>query len=194
MKKATWGWFPPLYQKYDSGKYMIIYNPVEFQKTVKHINHETKEEIEQNITRWNVWYEEMELPQITKELKAGNEEKANRLALIEVINLYDQSPAVNEFTINGVSVWLDKNTRNGLKLRFETELAFGKTETTLWYNKQSFKLPLEKAVQMLYAIELYASECYDVTQKHLSNIDSLETLEDILNYDYRAGYPAKLNF
>lgn len=191
MKTVTWGWYPPYYQKYESGKYMILYNPVEFEETVTHVDHETEEETEETVTRWKVWYEEMELPQLTEALNKNDAVSVNKLLLTEIIKLYDISSAVNEFTINGVSVWLDKNTRAGLKLRFEAEMASGKTETTLWYNNMSFNLPLDQAIQMLYAIELYASECYDVTQQHLANV---QDLEDIENYDYRSNYPEKLEF
>lgn len=110
------------------------------------------------------------------------------------INSYDSSFAVNEFYIQDVPVWLDKATRAGLKLRFEAEIAMGKTETTLWYNNMQFPLELSLAVQMLYAIEIYASECYDNTQLHLANVDRLETLDAVLEYDYTVGYPEKLNF
>lgn len=192
MKNAIWGWYPPYYQKYESGKYMIIYNPIEFKETVTHIDHETEKETTETITRWNVWYEEMELPQVTEALDREDIVEANKLLLTEIIKLYDVSPAVNEFTINGIPVWLDKNTRAGLKLRFEAEIAIGKTETTLWYNNMSFNLTLDQALQMLYAIELYASACYDTTQQHLANIQNL-TIE-LENYDYRAGYPNKLQF
>ncbi len=37
---------------------------------------------------------------------------------------------------------------------------------------------------MLYAIEVYASACYDNTQLHLANVDALQTIEDISVYDY----------
>lgn len=107
---------------------------------------------------------------------------------------YDSSSAVNEFFIQGVSVWLDKATRAGLKLRFEAEIASGKTETTLWYNNMQFPLSLENAMQMLYAIEIYASACYDNTQAHLASINALDSLDDVLEYDYTIGYPEKLNF
>lgn len=110
------------------------------------------------------------------------------------INSYDSSSAVNEFYIQDVPVWLDKATRAGLKLRFEAEIAMGKTDTALWYNNMQFPLPLQTAMQMLYAIELYASECYDNTQRHLAAVDSLEDLNSILEYDYISGYPEKLNF
>lgn len=194
MKTATWGWYPPLYQKYESGKYMVLYNPSQFEETVTHVDHETNEETTETITRWNVWYEYLELPEVTEALSNDNEIQALKLILENIITLYDTSTAVNEFTINGIPVWLDKNTRAGLKLRFESEIALGKTETVLWYNKKQFVLPLNTAVELLHAIEIYASACYDNTQMHLAQIDELTTVEDIQNYDYRSGYPEKLKF
>ena len=95
------------------------------------------------------------------------------------IEAYDSSSAVNEFYIQDMPVWLDKSTRSGLMLRFNSELAMKKENTTLWYNGMSFTLPLSSAIQMLYALEVYASECYDNTQFHLANIEKLETLEEI---------------
>lgn len=109
------------------------------------------------------------------------------------IRSYDLSTVVNEFFIDNISVWLDKSTRAGLKLRFEAEIAIGKTTTTLWYGGKQFVLSLENAMEMLYAIEAYASACYDNTQRHLANIDNLITIEDVDAYDYQIGYPEKLN-
>lgn len=113
---------------------------------------------------------------------------------IEEVKHYDESGEVNMFYIQGLEVWLDKQTRTGLKLRFEAELAMGKEETSLWYNNMQFPLTLEAAMQMLYAIEIYASACYDNTQKHIAEIEKLETEEDIKNYDFTVDYPEKLNF
>ncbi len=117
-----------------------------------------------------------------------------KLNLKRDIEHYDSSSAVNEFTIQGMAVWLDKATRAGLMLRFQAEQSKGQTETTLWYNGVQFPLTLEEAVGMLYAIEVYASACYDNTQKHLAGVDGLTTIEEVEQYDYRAGYPEKLNF
>lgn len=113
---------------------------------------------------------------------------------IEEVRHYDESGEVNMFYIQGLEVWLDKQTRTGLKLRFEAELAMGKEETSLWYNNMQFPLTLEAAMQMLYAIEIYASACYDNTQKHIAEIEKLKTEEDIENYDFTVDYPEKLNF
>jgi hypothetical protein len=119
--------------------------------------------------------------------------KAISTKLIEIKN-YDSSSEVNVFYIQGIPVWLDKATRSGLKLRFEAELAMKEETTTLWYNNQSFTLPLNDAIAMLYALEVYASKCYDNTQAHLANVSMLETIEEISNYDHTTGYPEKLNF
>ena len=120
-------------------------------------------------------------------------ERTKRNKIDEIIH-YDSSDDVNIFYIQGLPVWLDKATRAGLKLRFEAELAMKEENTTLWYGNQSFTLQLNMAIQMLYAIEVYASKCYDNTQYHLANVDKLETLEEIMEYDYRTGYPEKLEF
>lgn len=114
--------------------------------------------------------------------------------LKEDIIRYDSSDDVNVFYINDESMWLDKQTRSGLMLRFQAETALGKTETTLWGDGKEYILPLTIAIQMLYALEVYASACYDNTQRHLSNVDKLESIDDIKSYDYRDGYPEKLTF
>lgn len=118
-------------------------------------------------------------------------EKEKKLAEIAA---YDSSKKVNSFTINGIEVWLDKDTRAGLKLRFEAELALGKTDTTLWHGGVQFNLELSEAIQMLYAIEVYASACYDNTQKHYSIVLGLTDKESVITYDYTVGYPEKLKF
>lgn len=110
------------------------------------------------------------------------------------IKKYDSSEEVNIFYIQDLPVWLDKATRAGLKLRFEAELAMGKEQTTLWYGNTQFPLPLSQAMQMLYAIEVYASACYDNTQAHLANIHALTTIEEVEAYDYTTFYPEKLRF
>ena len=129
-------------------------------------------------------------PELTEEEIISNA-KRDKLRDIE---MYDSSTEVNEFYIQGMPVWLDKSTRSGLMLRFNSELAMKKENTTLWYNGISFTLPLNTAISMLYALEIYASECYDNTQSHLAAVDKLETLDEILEYNYRIGYPEKLNF
>lgn len=107
---------------------------------------------------------------------------------------YDSSEEINSFYINDFNLWLDKATRVGLKLRFDAEIASGKTETILWYEGSQFPLDLNSAIHMLNSLELYASACYDNTQLHIAAIKDLKTVEEIEAYDYRVGYPEKLHF
>ena len=117
--------------------------------------------------------------------------KSEKLAAIEA---YDNSSAVNEFTYGKVSMWLDKATRDGLYLRLLSEQALGKTTTMLWFGTMSFGLTIGQAFQMLYAIEVYASGCYDCTAAHKAAIAELETVEAVDAYDHTEGYPEKLVF
>lgn len=129
-------------------------------------------------------------PELTEEQKLFREKNLKRSQIED----YDKSPSVNEFTIQGMPVWLDKDTRAGLMLRLDSEIAVGKQNTTLWYNGYEFILPTEQAKKMLYAIEVYASECYDNTQRHLAIVDKLESIDEVINYDFTTGYPEKLEF
>ena len=113
---------------------------------------------------------------------------------IKEILRHDSSSEVNGFYIEDQELWLDKATRVGLKLRFDAEIASGHTNTTLWYEGIPFNLELANAVQMLNAIELYASACYDNTQMHIAYVKVIEDLKTLKNYDYRTGYPEKLRF
>ena len=113
---------------------------------------------------------------------------------IAEIGFYDNSSAVNEFSMGGLPIWLDKATRAGLLLRFEAEAKAGRTSTTLWYNGLPFTLPLTYAQEILIALELYASACYDNTQSHIAEVQKMESKEAVEAYDYTTGYPAKLNF
>lgn len=113
---------------------------------------------------------------------------------IEEILRYDSSKEVNGFYVGDIWMWLDKLKRVGLKFRFEAEIASGRTDTTLWDEGIPFPMTLENALSMLNAIELYASACYDNTQKHIAMIKLLTTIDEVKNYDYREGYPEKLRF
>lgn len=137
------------------------------------------------------WVEHVPVVYEPTEEEILNREKEYK---IDEILRYDSSNEVNNFYIGEFEVWLDKATRVGLKLRFDAEIASGKTETILWYEGMQFPLELAMAVQMLNAIELYASACYDNTQAHIANVKAMEEVENLKNYDYRTGYPEKLRF
>ena len=114
--------------------------------------------------------------------------------LIEEIDEYDTSSDVNSFTLGGKQMWLPKETRVGLVNSITIEKAAGKENTTLWFDGEKYELPVDDALQMLSALELYALECYNVTAAHKANVMALESVGDVVAYDYESGYPDKLNF
>lgn len=107
---------------------------------------------------------------------------------------YDSSSEVNVFYVNNVQMWLDKVTRSGLVGRLNSELKRNKLLTTLWYEHIKFELPTELAISLLIDLEIYASECYDMTQQHVANVLQITSLEELKAYDYKTGYPDILHF
>lgn len=114
--------------------------------------------------------------------------------VISKINGYDVSPEVNSFFLNGLQVWLNKDTRVGLMNSLAIEKASGKEESTLWFNNVCVVVKCDAAIQMLSSLELYALECYNKTSEHRVNVEALDTADKVLAYDYTVGYPTKLSF
>ena len=114
--------------------------------------------------------------------------------LAKQIAEYHASESANSFTIDAVSPWFGKADRAGLYLRFLSERANGKTETTLWASSASFTLEIDAAIKMLGLLEVYASECYDVKRRHLAAASKLSDFDTLLAYDFTTGYPARLAF
>lgn len=117
-----------------------------------------------------------------------------RKALLHNVEIYDTSEAVNSFTLQGKQMWLPKETRVGLVNSITIEKNAGKKVTGLWHDGVRYELPVDTALQMLAALELYALECYNVTAAHKAAVNALESVEDIVAYDYTENYPEKLNF
>ena len=112
--------------------------------------------------------------------------------LLEEIDAYDKSSAVNGFTLNGAVVWLDKATRVGLMNSTSITKAMGQPTTTLWLGDSKMEVPCDTAIQLLSALEMYALECFNVTAAHKVAVSELTTIEEVEKYDITAGYPAQL--
>ncbi|KAA4631408.1 DUF4376 domain-containing protein, partial [Bacteroides ovatus] len=97
--------------------------------------------------------------------------KEKRAQKLNELQLYDSSEAVNQFTIDNVSGWLNKSTRVRLMNSINIERESGRSETSIWLDETQFILSIEKAIDMLQQIELYALACYDTTQRHISTIN-----------------------
>lgn len=116
---------------------------------------------------------------------------AQKMVLAE-IEKYDTSSAVNGFVLNGQKVWLDKATRVGLMNSTTIAKAMGQPTTTLWLGDVKLVVECDKAIQLLSALEMYALECFNVTAAHKKAVAEMSTVEEVLGYDYTAGYPEML--
>ena len=116
---------------------------------------------------------------------------AQKMVLAE-IEKHDTSPAVNGFMLNGLRVWLNKDTRVGLMNSTSIAKAMGKTTTTLWFGGMQIEVNCDKAIGLLSALEMYALECFNVTAAHKKAVAELNTVEEVLGYDYTKGYPEQL--
>ncbi len=126
-----------------------------------------------------------------------SELKASELATVKAqkiaeIDAYDTSSAVNGFSLNGATVWLDKSTRVGLMNSTNITKAMGQLTTTLWLGESKMEVPCDTAIQLLSALEMYALECFNVTAAHKKAVSELDSIEEVEKYDITAGYPAQL--
>lgn len=116
---------------------------------------------------------------------------AQKMVLAE-IEKHDTSSAVNGFVLNGQRVWLDKATRVGLMNSTTIAKGMGQATTTLWLGDVKLVVECDKAIQLLSALEMYALECFNVTAAHKKAVAEMSTVEEVLGYDYTAGYPEML--
>ena len=119
-----------------------------------------------------------------------DEEKQEK---IQQVIEYDKSIDVNSFFINGVQSWIDRDTRASVAYSTNIRLRNGFENTTLWLNGVSFEIPCQLLIQLLDSLEIYALDCYNVTEQHKQNIMNLQTYNDVINYDFTVNYPDKLN-
>lgn len=139
-----------------------------------------------SMQEWGEWTkvfvpEDLQLQYLKERLKA-------------VIEQYDTSTNVNDFTINDIHLWLDSNLRTKVRENLESCEKEGKTETTLRINGLEFPVTIEQGWAMYYAVLSYARECWDVTQQHYAAVASIDSVEELTAYDYTTGYPTKLAF
>lgn len=124
----------------------------------------------------------------------GNETSVFKEFMLNKIAAYDRSETVNSFMLAGNRIWLDKATRVGLVNSIGIEKDAGKLETNLWFGGVKYTIPVDTALQMLAALELYALQCYNVTAEHAAQVEQMETAEEVKSFDYSAGYPEQLVF
>lgn len=133
-------------------------------------------------------YQEPQEPGTIDELA---EAKASKLRAIES---YDSSPNVNGFRLDGNLMWLDRETRASLRNTIESATLLGRTELDIWFGDIHVTLPIQTARYMLATLEMYATDCYNVTSQHRVQVRALETVESVDGFDVTDGYPQMPEF
>lgn len=142
----------------------------------------TQKKIDEIDIQYKTWKEQQE-----KESLAMLKESK-----LDEIEAYDKSSAVNSFSLNGQSMWLDYATRNRVYDGNERLKLMGRTDTTLWLNGMCIELPIEQVQSLIASIEVYAKDCYNVTERHKMEVKALKTYDEVMAYDITADYPEKI--
>lgn len=129
----------------------------------------------------------------TLRTEADNLETHKKEKLRE-IDVYDTSSNVNGFFYNGNLLWLDKDTRTGLVNTLNSADIVGREHINIWFSGLYITLDTVTARQMLAALEIYATDCYNVTAQHKVAVNALNTIEDVDAFDITADYPQRLVF
>lgn len=117
---------------------------------------------------------------------------AAKTYLASKVTAYDASSSVNGFKLNGMTVWLNKDTRVGLMNSTTIAKNMGNATTTLWLGGVKLEIDCDKAISLLSALEMYALECFNVTAQHKAEVEALTSLDDVAAYDISKGYPSQL--
>ena len=120
--------------------------------------------------------------------------EAARKMLEANITAYDVSDNVNGFYVGVKKMWFDKAMRVSLMNTLQIERNAGYEVTTMWWDAVSYTIPIALFEQMLSALELYAKESYNVTQRHLAEAKAMTTYSALVAYDFTDGYPEMLEF
>ena len=113
---------------------------------------------------------------------------------IHEIEVYDISENVNGFFLGDTLLWLDKDTRTGLVNTLNSAAIVGREQVNIWFSGLYITLHIDEARQLLAALEIYATDCYNVTALHKVQVNELETIEEVDNFDVTADYPERLVF
>lgn len=135
---------------------------------------------------WQVYVEPE--PTNAEKLQAAKDEK-----LMQIEN-YDASPNVEQFTINGTPMWLNHEVRQQIKTSVEAYIATGKETVTKIFDGVEYTFPCETWLQMLAALEVYAAEALNTTERHKINVNKFNNIQNVIDYDYTTDYPTKLVF
>jgi hypothetical protein len=135
---------------------------------------------------WLVWDD-------TPEPQKETLEDAKTEKIME-IQSYNDSTNVNEFFVNGLGVWFDKETRSNFRGSLSDALLLGETEVNLPLGGTILTLPVNTARILLAQIQRYADTCTVITSQHIAQVQELESIEDVKAFDITKDFPDKLVF
>ena len=147
---------------------------------------QTIEEIEQIVKDARQFFEDVVEP--------ANDLEHHKRMKIHDIEVYDISENVNGFFLGDTLLWLDKDTRTGLVNTLNSAAIVGREQVNIWFSGLYITLNIEEARQLLAALEIYATDCYNVTALHKVQVSQLDNIEDVDNFDVTADYPERLVF
>ncbi len=114
------------------------------------------------------------------------------------IEAYDNSGEVNSFDISvggqTMAAWLTPDKRSDYKNSLDSAELLGMTEVHPVFNGVALTIPTQTAKLALAKIQIYANQCYGVTEQHKANVEALTTIEEVEAYQYKSGYPKRLRF
>lgn len=113
--------------------------------------------------------------------------KTEKLAALKA---YDASPAINSFSLGGQSMWIAPDERANYILTIAAAQEAGIESIPF----MGLSLTTDQAIAFLKAVNLYAMQCVIVRDEHAAAINALTSIEAVDAYDFKQGYPEKLNF
>ena len=143
---------------------------------------------EQRLTEWG--FEEYIEPTPTPEELLARA-KANKIAELEA---YNKSDAVDSFTIDGKTMWLDHDLRQQLRISLDALSQAGRENVTKWFDGIEYTYPIDVWYYMLGLVEVYAADALNVTESHKAAINAKTTVQQVEDYNFQSGYPPKLSF
>ena len=117
-----------------------------------------------------------------------------RALVMQDIENYDISDAVNAFIINGEKYWLTKPMRESLVTSLDRFQKAGIANFPFVLGSIQTQLPCTVLDGMITQLEVYATQCMGVTTAHLMAAQALQTEEELMAYDYTTGYPEMLEY
>ena len=126
-----------------------------------------------------------------------------RTQKLSAIEEYDRSDNVNSFTVQlkddetvvqEFDTWIDRETRADYKNSLDAAELLGRTEVTPVFNGMPITLSVQMAKIALAQAQIYANQCYNVTEQHKAAINAMDNWIDVDIFDITADYPQRLVF